>query len=67
MPKNVEARGYKVEWLEESGGEEAGLKSATVRVNGSDAYGWLKTESGAHRWCAHRPSTQTRAATPPLL
>ena len=45
----AEARGYKVEWLEESGGEEAGLKSATVRVNGSDAYGWLKTESGVHR------------------
>jgi peptide chain release factor 2 len=45
----AEARGYKVEWLEESAGEEAGLKSATVRVNGPDAYGWLKTESGVHR------------------
>ncbi len=45
----AEAHDYKVEWLEESGGEEAGLKSATIRVGGSDAYGWLKTESGVHR------------------
>ncbi len=45
----AEAHGYKVEWLEESGGEEAGIKSATIRVNGPDAYGWLKTESGVHR------------------
>jgi peptide chain release factor 2 len=45
----AEARGYKVEWMEESAGEGAGIKSATVRVNGPDAYGWLKTESGVHR------------------
>jgi peptide chain release factor 2 len=45
----AEAHGYKVEWLEESGGEEAGIKSATVRIGGPDAYGWLKTESGVHR------------------
>jgi peptide chain release factor 2 len=45
----AEAHGYKAEWLEESGGEEAGIKSATVRINGPDAYGWLKTESGVHR------------------
>src|SRR5690349_6245628 len=45
----AEAHDYKAEWLEESGGEEAGLKSATVRINGPDAYGWLKTESGVHR------------------
>jgi peptide chain release factor 2 len=45
----AEARGYKVEWLEESAGEGAGLKSATVKVSGLDAYGWLKTESGVHR------------------
>jgi peptide chain release factor 2 len=45
----AEAHGYKVEWLEESAGEEAGLKSATVKIAGPEAYGWLKTESGVHR------------------
>ena len=45
----AEAHGYKVEWIEESPGEEAGLKSATVRISGLNAYGWLKTESGVHR------------------
>ncbi|HEV2300173.1 MAG TPA: peptide chain release factor 2 [Stellaceae bacterium] len=45
----AEDHDYKVEWLEESAGEEAGLKSATIRVCGPDAYGWLKTESGVHR------------------
>ena len=44
-----EQHGYKVEWLEESAGEGAGIKSATVRVTGENAYGWLKTESGVHR------------------
>jgi len=44
-----EAHGHKVEWLEESAGEEAGLKSATLKVSGHNAYGWLKTESGVHR------------------
>src|SRR3546814_14521094 len=43
------AHGYKVEWLEESPGEEAGLKSASIRVLGPNAYGWLKTEAGVHR------------------
>ncbi len=45
----AEQHGYKVEWIEESPGEEAGIKSATLRVNGKNAYGWLKTESGVHR------------------
>jgi peptide chain release factor 2 len=45
----AEKHGYKVVWLEESAGEEAGLKSATVQVSGHNAYGWLKTESGVHR------------------
>jgi peptide chain release factor 2 len=44
-----EQHGYKVEWLEESSGEEAGIKSATIRILGENAYGWLKTESGVHR------------------
>ena len=45
----AEAHDYKVEWLEESAGEGAGIKSATVRISGENAYGWLKTESGVHR------------------
>jgi peptide chain release factor 2 len=45
----AEAHEHKVEWLEESAGEGAGLKSATVRISGENAYGWLKTESGVHR------------------
>ncbi len=45
----AERKGYKVEWLEESPGEEAGIKSATVQIKGENAYGWLKTEAGVHR------------------
>ncbi len=45
----AEKKGYGVEWIEESAGEEAGLKSATMKVTGINAYGWLKTESGVHR------------------
>jgi peptide chain release factor 2 len=44
-----EQHGYKVELLEESQGEAAGLKSATIEVKGHNAYGWLKTEGGVHR------------------
>ena len=45
----AEARQFKLEVLEESDGDEAGIKSATLRVIGVNAYGWLKTESGVHR------------------
>ncbi|MBK8175416.1 MAG: peptide chain release factor 2 [Rhodospirillales bacterium] len=45
----AERRRFKVEWIEESPGEEAGIKSATIRINGTDAYGWMKTETGVHR------------------
>jgi len=45
----AEAHKYKVEWLEESAGEEAGIKSATIKVTGNNAYGWMKTETGVHR------------------
>jgi peptide chain release factor 2 len=45
----AEKRGYKVTLTEESPGEQAGLKSATIQVSGANAYGWLKTESGVHR------------------
>ncbi len=45
----AEAHKMKVEIIEESAGEEAGIKSATLLVKGHNAYGWLKTESGVHR------------------
>jgi len=45
----AEAHGYKVELMAESPGEEAGIRSATYRISGPNAYGWLKSESGVHR------------------
>jgi peptide chain release factor 2 len=45
----AEAHGYKVELISENPGEEAGIRSATYRINGPNAYGWLKSESGVHR------------------
>ena len=45
----AEQHGYKVEWLEETEGEGAGIKSATVTIKGHNAYGWLKSENGVHR------------------
>ena len=45
----ADTRGYKAEWLEESAGDEAGIKSASLRIVGHNAYGWLKAESGVHR------------------
>ena len=45
----AEQHGYKVDFLEESEGEGAGIKSATIQVKGHNAYGWLKTENGVHR------------------
>ena len=45
----AEQHGYKVQLLEESEGEQAGIKSATLQVSGPNAYGWLKTEAGVHR------------------
>ena len=45
----AEQHGYKIEWIEETEGEEAGIKSATVEIKGRNAFGWLKTENGVHR------------------
>ncbi len=45
----AERKGYKLEYLEESEGEGAGIKSATVLIKGPNAYGWLKSEAGVHR------------------
>ena len=44
-----EKRGFKVSYVDESSGEEAGIKSCTLLIEGFNAYGWSKTESGVHR------------------
>ncbi len=60
----AEAHGNQVDWLEESPGEEAGIKSATIQVKGHNAYGWLKTESGVHRLVRISPyDSQSRRHT----
>ena len=45
----AEAHNYKVEYVEETEGEVAGIKSATLKISGHNAYGWLKSETGVHR------------------
>lgn len=51
----AEAKGFKTEIIEESEGEVAGLKSATIRVSGDYAFGWLRTETGVHRLVRKSP------------
>jgi peptide chain release factor 2 len=51
----AERRGFTTELVEQSDGEVAGIKSATVRVEGSYAYGWLRTETGVHRLVRKSP------------
>ena len=50
-----EARGFSTELIEASGGEVAGIKSATVRFDGAYAFGWLRTETGVHRLVRKSP------------
>ena len=51
----IERHGLKAELMEESDGDVAGIKSATIRVGGEYAYGWLRTESGVHRLVRKSP------------
>jgi peptide chain release factor 2 len=53
--KYCDRKGYKVEVLDESEGEVAGLKSASIKVNGPYAYGYLRTETGIHRLVRKSP------------
>ncbi|NVK36971.1 MAG: peptide chain release factor 2 [Gammaproteobacteria bacterium] len=50
-----EAKGFKVELMEASAGEVAGIKSATIRFEGEYAFGWLRTETGVHRLVRKSP------------
>src|SRR4030066_30597 len=50
-----ERKGFRVELLEESPGEVAGIKSAALKVNGDYAYGHLRTETGVHRLVRKSP------------
>jgi peptide chain release factor 2 len=59
-----ERRGFKTELLEVSPGEVAGIKSASISYEGSYAYGWLRTETGVHRWCANRRSIPATGGIP---
>lgn len=60
----AERSNRKVELLEEHSGDEAGIKSATIKVRGDNAYGWLKTESGVHRLVRISPyDSQSRRHT----
>jgi peptide chain release factor 2 len=45
----AQQHGMEVDYLEETAGDQAGIKSATLQVKGTNAYGWLKTEAGVHR------------------
>ena len=51
----AEGKGFKVELMERSDGEVAGIKSATIYVQGDYAYGWLRTETGVHRLVRKSP------------
>ena len=50
-----EGRGFELELIDKHDGEVAGIKSATVKVSGSYAYGWLRTETGVHRLVRKSP------------
>ena len=51
----AESKGFKTELMEVSDGDVAGLKSATIRVSGEYAFGWLRTETGIHRLVRKSP------------
>jgi peptide chain release factor 2 len=61
--KWAERKVYAVDVLEESAGEVAGIKSATIHIRGEYAYGWLRTETACIVSCASRRSTPASAGT----
>ena len=60
----AEDKGFRANVLDSTPGEEAGIKSATVQIEGENAYGMLGGESGVHRLVRFRPSTSRRGDTP---
>jgi peptide chain release factor 2 len=60
----AERRGFKTQIMEESEGEQAGIKSVTIQMTGPAAYGWMKTEAGVHRLVRISPfDSQARRQT----
>ena len=53
--KYAERKGFKAELLEESEGDVAGIKSASIKIEGDYAYGYLRTETGVHRLVRKSP------------
>jgi hypothetical protein len=62
--KYCERKGFKAEVLEESEGDVAGIKSATIKVEGEYAFGYLRTETGVHRLVRKSPFDSSGGATP---
>ena len=62
-----EQQEFKVELIEETAGDEAGIKSATLLIKGHNAHGWPRPNPACTDWCASRRSIRTPAATPVLL
>jgi len=62
-----EEKGFKVELIEVSAGEVAGIKSATIKFNGEYAFGWLRTETGVHRLVRKSPLILVTEDIPHLL
>jgi peptide chain release factor 2 len=60
----AEKNGYQVKVLDYQDGEAAGIKQATMEVDGEFAFGMLKARTGCTAWCASVHSTATRGATP---
>ena len=65
--KYCERKGFKAELLEESAGDVAGIKSATLKIEGDYAFGHLRTETGVHRLVRKSPFDSARAAATPAL
>jgi hypothetical protein len=64
--KYCERKGFKAEVLEETEGDVAGIRSATIKVEGDYAFGHLRTETGVHRLVRKSPFDSPAAATPAL-